>query len=150
MAFFIQLTINGVMLGALYAAMTLGFSIVWGVMRLINLAHGEFVMLGAYIAWALANPLRTGIGIRVGSQTISPLSLVMLLTWAALGLLISRFVLLRTIRQPVLRRLVGYSISAAIVYAIWALWAGAKFPAFDPFFSIPVVMVIGFGIGYIL
>src|SRR5260221_11386680 len=71
MAFFIQLTINGVMLGALYAAMTLGFSVVWGVMRLINLAHGEFVMLGAYIAWVLANPLRTEIGIRVESQTIT-------------------------------------------------------------------------------
>src|SRR5260221_12435456 len=121
MAFFIQLTINGVMLGALYAAMTLGFSVVWGVMRLINLAHGEFVMRGAYIAWVLANPLRTEVGIRIGSQTISAVSLVIILTWAALGLVISQFVLSGRIGQPVLRRLVGYGGSAAIVYAASAL-----------------------------
>src|SRR5260221_14554318 len=93
MAFFIQLTINGVMLGALYAAMTLGFSVVWGVMRLINLAHGEFVMLGAYIAWVLANPLRTEIGIRVGSQTITAVSRGMGLTWLGVWPGIRQFVL---------------------------------------------------------
>lgn len=39
------------MLGGFYAVMTLGFSIVWGVMGIINLAHGEFLMVGAYLAW---------------------------------------------------------------------------------------------------
>src|SRR5258708_16503265 len=150
MAFFIQLTINGVMLGALYAAMTLGFSVVWGVMRLINLAYGEFVMLGAYIAWVLANPLRTEVGIRIGSQTITAVSLVLISTWLALGLVISQFVLSGRIRQPIVRRMVGYGSSAAIVSGVGALWAGAKYPAFDPFLSIPVVMVIGFSLGYVL
>lgn len=54
----LQLTINGVLLGGLYAAMSLGFSTIWGVMRLINLAHGEFIMMGAYVAWFFFNPMR--------------------------------------------------------------------------------------------
>ncbi|UCC54236.1 MAG: branched-chain amino acid ABC transporter permease [Anaerolineaceae bacterium] len=50
---FMQAVINGVMLGGFYAAMVLGFSIIWGVMGVINLAHGEFVMAGAYLSWYL-------------------------------------------------------------------------------------------------
>ena len=53
MSEFFQAVINGVMLGGFYAAMMLGFSVIWGVMRVINLAHGEFIMLGAYITWFL-------------------------------------------------------------------------------------------------
>ena len=45
--------INGVMLGGFYAAMVLGFSVIWGVMGVINLAHGEFLMVGAYLTWVL-------------------------------------------------------------------------------------------------
>ncbi len=48
-----QALINGIMLGGFYAVMVLGFSIIWGVMGVINLAHGEFVMLGAYLTWML-------------------------------------------------------------------------------------------------
>ncbi len=50
---FLQALINGVMLGGFYAVMMLGFSVIWGVMGVINLAHGEFLMLGAYITWIL-------------------------------------------------------------------------------------------------
>lgn len=50
---FLQALINGVALGGLYAAMVLGFSVIWGVMGVINLAHGEFVMVGAYLTWIM-------------------------------------------------------------------------------------------------
>jgi len=50
---FFQAIINGVMLGGFYAAMMLGFSVIWGVMGVINLAHGEMIMVGAYVAWTL-------------------------------------------------------------------------------------------------
>ena len=49
----------GVMLGGLYALIALGLSLVFGVMRLINLAHGDFVIMGSYIAYGLM----TGLGI---------------------------------------------------------------------------------------
>ncbi len=50
---FLQAVINGVMLGGFYGVMVLGFSVIWGVMGVINLAHGELVMVGAYITWVL-------------------------------------------------------------------------------------------------
>jgi len=48
-----QIILNGFLLGGLYAIVAMGFSIVWGVMNLINLAHGAFIMLGAYITFWL-------------------------------------------------------------------------------------------------
>ena len=50
---FLQAVINGITLGGFYAVMVLGFAIIWGVMGVINLAHGEFVMVGAYMTWYL-------------------------------------------------------------------------------------------------
>ena len=51
-----QAIVNGIALGGMYAVLVLGFSIIWGVMGVINIAHGEFVMVGAYLAW-LGNDL---------------------------------------------------------------------------------------------
>lgn len=46
-----QIISNGLLLGGLFAVVAMGFSIVWGVMNLVNLAHGAFIMLGAYITF---------------------------------------------------------------------------------------------------
>ena len=51
MSYFAQALINGMALGGMYTILVLGFSVIWGVMGVINLAHGEFVMVGAYLAW---------------------------------------------------------------------------------------------------
>ena len=48
-----QILINGVLLGGLYAIMALGLALVWGVLNIVNLSHGAFIMLGAYLAWHL-------------------------------------------------------------------------------------------------
>lgn len=53
---FLQALINGILLGGFYAAMVLGFSIIWGVMGVINLSHGEFIMFGAFMAWMISRP----------------------------------------------------------------------------------------------
>lgn len=45
----LQATFNGLLLGGLYGIATVGFSMVWGVMGIINLAHTAFIMLGAYV-----------------------------------------------------------------------------------------------------
>ncbi len=49
----LQLVINGLLIGALYACIALGFSIIWGVMNLINLSHGTMIMVGAYVSYLL-------------------------------------------------------------------------------------------------
>jgi branched-chain amino acid transport system permease protein len=49
----LQGIINGILFGAVYVCIGIGFSLVWGVMNIINLAHGSFIMLGAYITYTL-------------------------------------------------------------------------------------------------
>jgi len=48
-----QATVNGILLGGLYGLATVGFSMVWGVMGVINLAHTSFITLGAYVTYVL-------------------------------------------------------------------------------------------------
>lgn len=52
-----QVVINGILLGGLYAACAIGFSLIWGVTNLVNLAHGTMIILGAYLAYFAANML---------------------------------------------------------------------------------------------
>ncbi len=49
----LQIVLSGVLLGGLYACMAIGFSVIWGVNGLINLAHGSMILIGAYITWWL-------------------------------------------------------------------------------------------------
>ncbi|MDR0561532.1 MAG: branched-chain amino acid ABC transporter permease [Spirochaetaceae bacterium] len=49
----VQAVINGILFGAVYAMIGIGFSLVWGVMGIVNLAHGSFIMAGAYISFTL-------------------------------------------------------------------------------------------------
>ena len=54
---FLQQLINGLSLGAIYALIALGYTMVYGVLRLINFAHGDVYMLGAFAGYYLANAL---------------------------------------------------------------------------------------------
>jgi branched-chain amino acid transport system permease protein len=51
MAFFFQELVNGITTGALYALVALGFSMVYGVLKLLNFAHGDLYMVGAFIGY---------------------------------------------------------------------------------------------------
>jgi branched-chain amino acid transport system permease protein len=50
--FSFQQIVNGLQLGAIYALIALGYTMVYGIVRLINFAHGDFFMVGAYVAYA--------------------------------------------------------------------------------------------------
>jgi branched-chain amino acid transport system permease protein len=54
----LQAVLNGILFGAVYVCIGMGFSLVWGVMNIINLAHGSFIMLGAYITYTLFTYLK--------------------------------------------------------------------------------------------
>src|SRR5258707_7742633 len=45
-----QVIVGGLLLGAIYALFSSGLTLIWGMMNFINFAHGEFVMLGMYVA----------------------------------------------------------------------------------------------------
>ena len=49
----LKVILSGILLGGLYACMAIGFSLIWGVTNLINLAHGSMIIMGAYISWLL-------------------------------------------------------------------------------------------------
>ena len=63
---FIQQTINGLTVGGIYALIALGYTMVYGVLRLINFAHGDLSVLGAYIGLVV---LGSGLG-GAGTQTL--------------------------------------------------------------------------------
>ncbi len=49
----VQLLLDGFMIGAIFALAAYGFALVWGVMNVINIAQGEFVIMGGYVAVVL-------------------------------------------------------------------------------------------------
>jgi len=88
-----QVLVNWLLLGSLYAAVALGFSLVWGIMNIVNLAHGAFIVVGAYIAFWMYTQL-----------SIDPYMGIPL-TMAALfliGWLVQYVVINRVIRAPLL------------------------------------------------
>ena len=52
-----QILVNGILLGGLYALMALGLALIWGVLNIVNLAHGALIMLGAYVCYYLFTEL---------------------------------------------------------------------------------------------
>ena len=113
---FLQALINGVLLGGFYAAMVLGFSIIWGVMGVINLAHGEFILIGAYLTWLLSEPpdyLRSQINFpglhplfnfmeRVGFTGMDPFMalLIILPLMFIFGYLLQKYLINRVVEKP--------------------------------------------------
>jgi branched-chain amino acid transport system permease protein len=59
---FIQQIINGLVLGSMYALVALGYTMVYGIINLINFAHGEVLMVGALVSWTVVT-LMAGMGL---------------------------------------------------------------------------------------
>jgi branched-chain amino acid transport system permease protein len=53
MTTFAQLVISGLLIGSIYALMSMGLTLIFGVLRIVNFAHGEFLMIAMYGAWAM-------------------------------------------------------------------------------------------------
>ena len=60
MAAFLQHVLNGLSLGAIYALIALGYTMVFGVLQLINFAHGDIVMVGAFSAFYAGRWMHVG------------------------------------------------------------------------------------------
>ena len=88
-----QILVNALVLGCLYACIAIGFSLVWGVLNVINLIHGSFIVLGSYLAFALYNSLH--ISPWYALLAAAPLFFL-------LGYLLQRLLLNRVISAPVL------------------------------------------------
>lgn len=84
---------QGLLLGGLYTIFAIGLSIIFGVMRLVNIAHGDFIVLAAYLAHMVLTT--TGLHPLVALVAVAPLM-------ATLGYVLQRVVLTRTMGDDIL------------------------------------------------
>src|SRR5580658_5109844 len=59
---FLQQLLNGLSLGAIYALIALGYTMVYGILRFINFAHSDVFMVGAFIGWEVGERAGSGLG----------------------------------------------------------------------------------------
>lgn len=113
---FWQDLVNGILVGGIFAVVALGFSLVWGIMNIINLAHGAFIMMGAYIAYVLFTTLHVDPFLSV------PIGFVVLY---AFGYAVQRFVINYVVRAPLLTTfLLTFGLSLLIVNVALLIFHG--------------------------
>lgn len=116
MQLFAQDLVNGILAGGILAVVALGFSLVWGIMNIINLAHGAFVMLGAYITYVLFTSLHVDPFVSV------PLSFVVMFGF---GYLVQKYIINWVVRAPVLTTfLLTFGLSLLVVNVALLIFSG--------------------------
>jgi branched-chain amino acid transport system permease protein len=103
-----QILLNGILLGGLYGLMALGMALVWGVLNIVNLAHGAFVMLGGYcVYFAFA-------GLGIDPFAALPIAF---LAMFALGYLLQRYALNLIVRSAQLNTLlITFGLDVVLTY----------------------------------
>ena len=110
----VQTLINGILLGGVYAAAAVGLSLIFGVSGILNAAHGELIMLGAFTTYWLFTLYH------VDALLTLPVSFAVL---GALGFLLQYYVLNRTLGKPLLLSLlVTFGLSLILVNVALRLW----------------------------
>jgi branched-chain amino acid transport system permease protein len=144
---FWQILVNGTLLGGLYALMALGLSLVWGVLNIVNLAHGALIMLGAYACYYLFT------GFALDPFAALPGAMMALF---CLGYLLQRCILNFVIRAPMFNTLlITFGLEVVITYlaqiafsadfrTINPSYAGANFTLLGA--TVPLVRVLAFGV----
>jgi branched-chain amino acid transport system permease protein len=113
---FLQATVSGLLQGGLYALIAVGFSLVWGVMNVVNLAHGAFVVLGAYVA--LEANLMAGVDPLIGMLAAA-------LVLFALGYVIQRLLINLVINAPIwMTLLLTFGLELLLVNALIVVATG--------------------------
>jgi branched-chain amino acid transport system permease protein len=142
-----QVIINGLLKGGLYAMMAMGMSMIWGVMNIINIAHGSFIMLGAYATyWLFA-----GLGLDPFVSLPLSMGLIFLLGWLLQKYLINLVVqadifitLLLTFGIELLINNLALLFWTADVRKVDVSYGAANFTLFGA--TIPVVRLAAFGL----
>jgi branched-chain amino acid transport system permease protein len=114
----VQVIVGGLLLGAVYALFSSGLTLVWGMMNIVNFAHGDFVMLGMYVAFVVYTLL--GAGPLLGAP-------VAMLVLATVGVVVY-FGLIRDIMKgPMLAQILGtFGLALLLRYSVF-WWFGANF-----------------------
>jgi len=139
----IEMLVHGLLLGGLYGVLTLGLSLIFGVLDIINLAHGAFIMLGAYMAYTMFTA--TGLNPLASMAVAFPLGML-------IGVLTYRYIVRRVIGAPHLTWiLLFFGVMIFMEQAAYNIW-GAEYKGV-PFslptmkagdVAIPVSYIVGF------
>jgi branched-chain amino acid transport system permease protein len=122
LTFLLEQVVNGLVLGGYYLLIALGLSLIFSVGGVVNLAHGAFYALGAYIAVEIGEQLGF-----VPAVVLSPVVV------ALLGVLFERFILRRFYTEdPILGLLVTFGIAMVAEQLIRMLWRAAPIPVSMP------------------
>jgi len=114
MNFWVIQGLNGLAFGSLLFILASGFSLIFGLMRIVNLSHGAYFMLGAYVGLsAIDAGVNFWVAILIGGVAI-----------AVLGAVIERFILRRLTGQPLAQVLVTLGIAFIIADACVWIWTG--------------------------
>ena len=89
MQLLVQNLLNGVTIGAFYSLVALGYTMVYGVLKLINFAHGDLFMWGAYLGWT-GMSLLAGFVLKTGPWALVPIIVMVMITTALAGALLER------------------------------------------------------------
>jgi len=126
MSTFVLLTITGLGLGAMYFLIASGLSLIYGLMGILNFAHGAFLTVGAYATWWSSDKLDARI------ESIAPRFLISVLIGLVAGMLVAALVELVLIRPLYLRHieqvLVTVGLSLALVALTQAIWGPTEKP----------------------
>lgn len=118
MNFWVIQGLNGLAFGSLLFILASGFSLIFGLMRIVNLSHGAYFMLGAYVGLsAMAAGASFWVAILAGGLAI-----------AVLGAIIERLILRRLTGQPLAQVLVTLGIAFIIADACVWIWTGDPRP----------------------
>ncbi|MBP6017908.1 MAG: branched-chain amino acid ABC transporter permease [Burkholderiaceae bacterium] len=121
-----QILVNGILLGGLYAVMALGLALVWGVLNIVNLAHGAFIMIGAYVSWLLYT--YAGIDPFLGL----PVTAVVMFT---LGYALQRGILNLIVRAPMFNTLLlTFGLDVVLTYLAQMIFS-ADFRTINPLYA---------------
>ena len=139
MTVFFQQLINGLSLGSIYALIALGYTMVYGIIKLINFAHGDIYMLGAYIGFMAITVLGVG---------FFPALLIAMVGCAILGVVIER-IANNTLRNAT--RIAALITAIGVSYFIEAMtqrFMGTNVRAFPNVLSTEVIQFAGLRISY--
>ncbi|MCE2979780.1 MAG: branched-chain amino acid ABC transporter permease [Betaproteobacteria bacterium] len=131
MDIFVQQLINGIVLGSIYALVALGYTMVYGILGLINFAHGEVVMIGAMVAISVIVAIGTGSGLPASAVVIAGIA-VAIPACMLLGALLER-VAYRPLRDaPRLTALItAIGMSIVLQNVAMIVW-GRQYISFPP------------------
>lgn len=143
MDIFLQQILNGLVLGSIYALIALGYTMVYGIMGLINFAHGEVVMFGAMVTISIIGML-TGMGLSLPGPVVVLLALMLAIPVCMLmGFAIERIAYRPLRNAPRLAPLItAIGLSIVLQNVAILIW-GRNYIPFPPLLPYDPINVLG-------